>query len=145
MGLPQLRYLYTDSKYEYTLEIIFTEKPERSLKNLYKRWDVDEESIDGAAYVVVCENKAGDYRDISRYGLIFGYEHLTPNVIAHECTHLAAFILTDRAIDLPGKDGNYENMCWVVGHLVEMVTNLVEKLKLPIHTGNFPTKLKKLG
>jgi len=145
MGLPQQRYLYTDSKYEYTLEIIFTETPLKALKGLYKKWDIDEDLIDGDAYTVVCENKAGDYIDNSRYGLIFSYRCLTPNIIAHECTHLAAFILEARNIDLPGKDSKYENMCWVVGHLTEMVTNLAEKLHIPIYKSNFPSKLKKLG
>lgn len=145
MAIRQQRYLYTDHKYEYTVEIIFTDDPKRSLCNLYKRWGIDEDPIDGVALTVYCENKSGSYIDIGRYALIFGYEHFTPNVIAHECTHLTMAILGDRSIDLPGKDGKYENVCWFVGHFTEMILDLAKQIGVPVLSGDFPVKLKKLG
>lgn len=137
------RYLYTDSLYEYTLEIIFSDNVVDALGKLYKRWKLNTKPLDCEACTVTCLNEETDESDIHKYALIFDYNNLTNNVIAHECLHLATFILDDRNIDLEGGNSDYENLAWLIGSLVEIVYQIVNKEKFKINPPKHPPKLKK--
>ncbi len=139
-----LRYLYSDANYEYNLEIIFTNDIKRSLAAVYKRWDIDEEVFDCEACVACCQGKDDKFSDTTKYAMLFKFDKLTNNVIAHECQHLAAFILDDRQIDLAGGNDDYENLAWLAGHLNEIVYCIVEKEKLDMYKTPIEPKLKKL-
>lgn len=140
-----LRYLYTDSNYEYTLEIIFTNNVKRSLKSLYKRWDLNEELVDGEGLSVTCENERIDFKDITKYALIFDYNKLTDNLISHEVLHTSIFILIDRNIDLAGHDDYYENLAWLNGHLNDLVRQIISREKIQMYKTPIEAKIKKLG
>lgn len=139
----QQRYLYTDSLYEYKLEIIFTDSVFDALKSLYKRWKLNTEPLDSTACTVSCLNEETDEIDIHKYALIFDINNLTNNVISHECLHLSTFILNDRNIDLEGGNNDYENLAWLIGHLVEIVYQLVNKNKYTIKPPVHPPKISK--
>jgi hypothetical protein len=139
-----IKYLYTDSHYEYTLEIIFTTNVKRSLSNLYRKWNIEEEVFDCEACTVTCQDKDNEIADISKYGLIFSFDKLTENIICHEVAHLAAFILDDRSIDLQGGNDDYENFAWLCGHLSQIVHQVINKEELVIYQENIPAKIKKI-
>lgn len=133
------KYIYVDSQYEYTLEIIFTTNIVRSVKSLYKRWDINEEVLDCEACTI------SDVENISRYALVFNVNNLTHNIIAHELLHLTAFILSDRNIDLAGGNDDYENTAWLMGHLSEIVYQAILKENYKIIPTSIKPKLKKIG
>lgn len=139
-----IRYLYSDANYEYNLEIIFTNDIKRSLGAVYKRWGITEEVFDCEACVACCQGQDDDVSDTTKYAILFKYHTLTNNIIAHECQHLAAFILDDRQIDLAGGNDDYENLAWLTGHLNEIVYCIIEKENLPMYKTQIEPKLKKL-
>jgi len=139
-----IKYRYIDSLYEYTLDIIFTNDVKRSLKSLYKQWNISEEVHDCEGCTVICQGKEDKYQDISKYALIFDYSKLTNNLIAHEIQHLAAFVLSDRSIDLEGGNDDYENMAWLNGHLHEVVYSIIDKETLPIYNVKLTPTFKKI-
>lgn len=141
----QIRYLYTNDMYEFTLEIIFTHDVKRSLKALYKRWDIEEEIFDCEACTVTCHSEDDSTIDITKYGLIFSYKHLTENVVTHEVSHLAAFILDDRSIDLAGGNDDYENFAWLTGHLSELVHQVIRKHSINVKPTTIQGKIKRIG
>ena len=61
-----IKYRYIDSLYEYTLDIIFTNDVKRSLKSLYKQWNISEEVHDCEGCTVICQGKEDKYQDISK-------------------------------------------------------------------------------
>lgn len=138
-----LRYLYTDNMYEYTLEILFTDNIVKTLSNLYKRWKLKTEAYNCEACTVICLNEATDESDIHKYALIFDVNKLTHNVISHECLHLSTFILNDRNIDLEGSNDDYENFAWLIGSLVEVVYQIINKHELKINKPTHPAKIRK--
>ena len=137
------KYIYVDAQYEYTLEIIFTTDLKRSLKALYKKWDLDEEPEDCEACTVTCQYD--DHNDITKYALIFNVNNLSHNIISHELLHLACFILDDRNIDLKGGNYDYENAAWLIGHLSEIVYQAISKEKYKIKPTAIKAKIKKIG
>ena len=139
-----IKYLYTDSNYEYTLEVIFTDNIKRALNSLYKKWGIDEEPFECEACTVTCQNDADNSLDISKYALIFTYDKLTENIITHEVTHLSAFILDDRNIDLQGGNDDYENFAWLSGHLSQIVHQIINKEKITIYPELISAKIKKI-
>lgn len=142
--LKPIRYIYTDSLYEFNLEIIFTNDLSRSLASVYKRWGISEEIFDCEGCVATCQDKDSNISDTTKYAIIFKYDKLTNGLIAHECQHLAAFILDDRQIDLAGGNDDYENLAWLTGHLNEIVYTIIEKESLPIYRALIEPKIKKL-
>lgn len=137
------KYIYVDAQYEYTLEIIFTTDIKRSLKALYKRWDLDEEIFDCEACTVTCQHDGE--QDISKYALVFNVNNLSHNIISHELLHLACFILDDRNIDLRGGNDDYENAAWLIGHLTEIVYQAIDKEGFKIKPTAIKAKIKKIG
>ena len=133
-----IRHLYTDANYEYTLEIIFTDNAKKSLKALFKRWNIKDEAVDAEGFTVRCKY------DITKYALIFDINKLTDNLISHEVLHISCFILDDRTIDLIGGNGDYENLAWLNGHLNDMVRQVIEKEKIVVHSTLIKSKTKKL-
>jgi hypothetical protein len=133
-----IRHLYTDANYEYTLEIIFTDNAKKSLKALFKRWNIKDEAVDAEGFTVKCKD------DMTKYALIFDINKLTDNLISHEVLHLSCFILDDRTIDLIGGNGDYENLAWLNGHLNDMVRQVIEKEKIVVHSTLIKSKTKKL-
>lgn len=133
-----IRYLYTNDMYEFTLEIIFTNDVKKSLASLYKKWGIKEEVFNCEGCTVTDED------DNSRYGLIFDYNKLTTNLIAHECLHLSAFLLDDRNIDLAGSNSDYENLAWINGLLNDLVHQIIEKEGIEIYQTKILSKFKKL-
>ena len=144
MGRKTIKYRYTDAQYGYTLDIIFTDSMKRVVNNIYSKWGVEAEAEDCSGCTLICVLPKG-IRDITKYALVFRYNQLGINLIAHECQHLAAFILTDRNIDLPGENNDFENMCWLTGHLNQMVYDIVVKEQLEFMYNELPVKLNKLG
>lgn len=134
-----IKHLYTDANYKYTLEIIFTDNVKKSLKALYKKWDMDEEALNAEGCTVTCIS------DITKYALIFDNAKLTNNLISHEVLHLSCFILDDRSIDLAGGNDDYENLAWLNGHLNDMVRQIIEKENITVHSTLIKSKTKKLG
>jgi hypothetical protein len=133
-----IRHLYTDANYEYTLEIIFTDNAKKSLKALFKRWNIKDEAVDAEGFTVKCKD------DMTKYALIFNINKLTDNLISHEVLHISCFILDDRTIDLIGGNGDYENLAWLNGHLNDMVRQVIEKEKIVVHSTLIKSKTKKL-
>jgi hypothetical protein len=143
--MSNIKYIYVDSHYEYTLEIVFTHNVKRSLKHIYKKWGIEEEIFDCEGCTVTCMGSDDEVADITKYALIFKYDKLTENLIAHELCHLAAFILTDRSIDLAGGNDDYENFAWLSGALSEIVHQIIIKQGITIHPTKIQPKLKKIG
>jgi hypothetical protein len=133
-----IRHLYTDANYEYTVEIMFTSNVKKSLKALFKRWNMEEEAVSAEGFTVICKN------DITKYALIYDINKLTDNLISHEVLHLSCFILDDRTIDLAGGNNDYENLAWLNGHLNDMVRQVIEKEKITVHSTLIKSKTKKL-
>ena len=134
-----IRHLYTDAKYEYTLEVIFTDDVKKALRALCKKWKIVDDIVDAEGFTVRCKN------DMTKYALIFDYDKLTDNLISHEVLHLSCFILDDRSIDLAGGNYDYENLAWLNGHLNDMVRQIIEKEGIEIHSTLIQSKTKKLG
>jgi hypothetical protein len=133
-----VKHLYTDANYEYTVEIMFTSNVKKSLKALFKRWNMDDEALDAEGFAVCCKD------DITKYALIYDTNKLTDNLISHEVLHLSCFILDDRTIDLAGGNNDYENLAWLNGHLNDMVRQVIEKEKITVHSTLIKSKTKKL-
>jgi len=133
-----VKHLYTDANYEYTLEVIFTSNVKKSLKALFKRWNMEDEAVSAEGFTVTCMN------DITKYALIYDTNKLTDNLISHEILHLSCFILDDRTIDLAGGNNDYENLAWLNGHLNDMVRQVIEKENITIHSTLIKSKTKKL-
>ena len=144
MANKTIKYRYIDSQYGYTLDIIFTDNIKRIVTNIYNKWGVEEEVYDCSGCTLICISP-DNVRDITKYALVFRYDQLGINLIAHECQYLSAFILTDRAIGLPGENNDFENMCWLTGHLNQMVWDIVVKEQLEFVDIPLPIKLTKLG
>lgn len=66
------------------------------------------------------------YSTIDQYYLFIDPQYLSHNTIAHENTHLAFKMLSDRDI----KDE--EATCWLVGHLAAELYKFLDKKKIPI-------------
>lgn len=133
--MGNISYTYINDLYDFTLTVIFTENIVKTLKALYKTWHIKEKALDCAACTVSCITSK-HITDITKYALIYRYDTLTENTISHEVNHLTAFILSDREIDLPGKEDNYENMSWLNGLLNDIVRQIIKKEKLNILDSN---------
>ena len=136
--MKPIKYIYINDVYEFTLEVIFTYNVKRSLKALYKKWDIEEEVFDCHGCTVTNEY------DTTKYGLIFNLDCLTDNLISHEVLHLSAFIFDDRQIDLAGGEDDYENMAWFNGLLNDLIRQMVKDSKLNIKKCLISSKFKKI-
>jgi hypothetical protein len=51
------RYIYIDTQYEYSLEIVFTDNIKRAISNMYRKWKINQEPVDCFACTLTCRDK----------------------------------------------------------------------------------------
>lgn len=102
------------SNYNCNVNITITDELKKRVNALYKRYKTKDEFVGEAEGIMMTI-------DIDNYFLIFDYQYLTHNTIAHEVYHCVVRITEDREII------DEESQAWLCGYLTEVIYNFINK------------------